>query len=69
MLRNAENVIRLLENPGGNVEQQTPTDETVEDEMTPVIEARLVAVTLLGVYLKRTDNIQYICLCDCSCPT
>lgn len=42
MLCNAENVIRLLENPGGNVEQQTPTDEAVEDEMTPVIEARLV---------------------------
>lgn len=39
MLRHAENVIRQLENPNGEEPPPQP-EESNEEEMTPIIEAR-----------------------------
>lgn len=49
MLRNTENVIRQLENPNGGNEPVPAPDEPVEEEMTPVIEARYVLYNLIYV--------------------
>ncbi|XP_030750406.1 large proline-rich protein bag6-A isoform X2 [Sitophilus oryzae] len=43
MLRNAENIIRRLENPTSSTEQAP--EEQPEEEMTPVIEARVIVPT------------------------
>ncbi|CAH0547365.1 unnamed protein product [Brassicogethes aeneus] len=42
MLRKAEAVIRLLENPSARPSEQTPPEENQEEEVTPVIEARVI---------------------------
>ncbi|XP_050292719.1 large proline-rich protein bag6-B isoform X2 [Anthonomus grandis grandis] len=46
MLRNAENVIRQLENPGASNDSAAQPEEPVEEEMTPVIEARVIVPTI-----------------------
>ncbi|XP_066144922.1 large proline-rich protein bag6-B isoform X1 [Euwallacea fornicatus] len=45
MLKNAENVIRLLENPNMGADPPPQAEETAEEEMTPVIEARVIVPT------------------------
>ncbi|KAJ8968599.1 hypothetical protein NQ317_004415 [Molorchus minor] len=42
MLRRAEAVIRLLENPTTRPQEQTSAEETQDEEVTPVIEARVL---------------------------
>ncbi|KAJ8927917.1 hypothetical protein NQ314_019547, partial [Rhamnusium bicolor] len=42
MLRRAEAVIRLLENPSTRPQEQSPPEENQEEEVTPVIEARVI---------------------------
>ncbi|VEN55957.1 unnamed protein product [Callosobruchus maculatus] len=42
MLRRAEAVLNLLENPSARPEEQNQTDENQEEEVTPVIEARVI---------------------------
>lgn len=41
MLRRAEAVIRVLENPSARPSDQTPPEEP-QEEVTPVIEARVI---------------------------
>lgn len=45
MLRRAETVIGLLENPSSRPQEQTPPEENQEEEVTPVIEARVIVPT------------------------
>ncbi|CAH1963100.1 unnamed protein product [Acanthoscelides obtectus] len=42
MLRRAEAVLNLLENPSARPEDQNPADENQDEEVTPVIEARVI---------------------------
>nr|CAI5828195.1 unnamed protein product [Callosobruchus analis] len=42
MLRRAEAVLNLLENPSARPEEQNQTEENQEEEVTPVIEARVI---------------------------
>lgn len=45
MLRRAEAVIQLLENPSTRPQEQSPPEENQEEEVTPVIEARVIVPT------------------------
>ena len=42
MLRRADAVITLLENPSARPNDQPSTDEQQEEEVTPIIEARVI---------------------------
>lgn len=45
MLRKAEAVVRLLENPSARPNEQPQPDDNQEEEVTPVIEARVLVPT------------------------
>lgn len=42
MLRKAEAVVRLLENPSARPNEQPQPEDNQEEEVTPVIEARVI---------------------------
>lgn len=56
MMRRAEAVIGLLENPNARAQEQN-TGEEQEEEVTTVFEARVVVPTVVN---QRTNNVIHV---------